>query len=338
MSLPMEEKRKIQNDDWKPLVQNQIIGPARFIKSDDLHLKTEETYKRVTRAEAEAGKECRVYADGIYDVFHSGHARQLMQAKNMFPNVVLIVGCCDDALTHSKKGKTVCTDEERYEALRHCRYVDIILPSAPWGYSEEFFDKHKIDFIAHDDEPYTIGMSANVTDSYALPKSKDMFCATQRTEGISTSDIITRIVKNYDTYIRRNLSRGMTRKDLNVGPVHSARLKMENKIKGTIEHVNHDIADTYNWTKSVIKTMAESQVSYVRSFLETYAPNNTPEGVLKVLDAISPPQSPRSLSRRNSTEIEEGDDSSSLRNDLIADGRKLNEGVDASELSAALQK
>ena len=54
-------------------------------------------------------------------------------------------------------GRTVCTDEERYEALRHCRYVDIILPSAPWGYSEEFFDEHKIDFIAHDDEPYTIG-------------------------------------------------------------------------------------------------------------------------------------------------------------------------------------
>jgi cytidyltransferase-like protein len=75
------------------------------------------------------------------------------RAPPSFPNTYLLVGVCNDALTHKYKGKTVMTDEERYEAVSHCRWVDEVVRDAPWVVDSAFIEKHKIDFIAHDDLP-----------------------------------------------------------------------------------------------------------------------------------------------------------------------------------------
>ncbi|PWA45780.1 phosphorylcholine cytidylyltransferase [Artemisia annua] len=89
----------------------------------------------------------RVYADGIYDLFHFGHARSLEQAKKSFPNTYLLVGCCNDEVTHNLNGKTVMTDQERYESLHHCKWVDEVIPDAPWVMNQEFIDKHQTDYM-----------------------------------------------------------------------------------------------------------------------------------------------------------------------------------------------
>jgi len=229
--LPQAQKEKEMVIANKP---KGCLSPAPF--DDDPAAQDERDTTdysiKITRemiTEGKCPRKVRVYADGIYDLFHQGHARQLMQAKNVFPDteVYLLVGCCSDELTHSRKGKTVMDEDERYEAIRHCRYVDEVVKNAPWSLDDEFLQKHKIDFVAHDELPYTTGSG---TDVYAHLKAKGMFVATQRTEGVSTSDVVARIVRDYDMYVRRNLARGYTREELNISFFRGQRLKLANKV------------------------------------------------------------------------------------------------------------
>eukprot|EP00478_Filoreta_tenera_P002415 GABV01002500.1.p1 GENE.GABV01002500.1~~GABV01002500.1.p1 ORF type:complete len:166 (-),score=28.49 GABV01002500.1:63-560(-) len=80
----------------------------------------------------------RIYMDGIFDMFHFGHALAFKQAKDLLPRVHLIVGVRDDEITHKMKGQTVMTDVQRVESVRHCRYVDEVIEHAPWVVSENF--------------------------------------------------------------------------------------------------------------------------------------------------------------------------------------------------------
>uniref|UniRef100_A0A1D1XIN3 choline-phosphate cytidylyltransferase n=1 Tax=Anthurium amnicola TaxID=1678845 RepID=A0A1D1XIN3_9ARAE len=189
----------------------------------------------------------RVYADGIYDLFHFGHARSLEQAKKLFPNTYLLVGCCNDEVTRKYKGKTVMTEAERYESLRHCRWVDEVIPDAPWVITTEFLDKHKIDYVAHDSLPYADASGAG-KDVYEFVKAIGKFKETKRTEGISTSDLIMRMLKDYNQYVMRNLARGYTRKDLGVSYVKEKRLrvnmginKLREKVKEHQERVGEKV-------------------------------------------------------------------------------------------------
>jgi choline-phosphate cytidylyltransferase len=107
----------------------------------------------------------------------------------------------------------------RCEAVRHCRWVDEVVPDAPWVIDNDFLEKvrptflphdalsptradacflcsrqYNIDYVAHDVDPYG---SAGHDDVYAFCKIRGKFLPTRRTPGISTSDLLARLVSGY---------------------------------------------------------------------------------------------------------------------------------------------
>lgn len=252
---------------------------------------------RITMDMAKSGlvpRPVRVYADGIYDLFHQGHARQLMQAKSAFPNVYLIVGVNNDELTHTMKGKTVMTDTERYEAVRHCRYVDEVVRDAPWVLDDAFLEEHKIDFVAHDDVPYTMG---NDEDVYKKIKDRGMFLATQRTEGVSTSDLVARIVKDYDVYVRRNLARGYSAREMNVSFLNEKKFLLQNKMDELKDRSRQLVENFEGKRHELIQRWEEKSREFIFNFLELFGRDGRlnhlwNESKDRLKNALSPSSSP----------------------------------------------
>ncbi|KAF8627223.1 hypothetical protein AX15_004475 [Amanita polypyramis BW_CC] len=140
------------------------------------------------------GRPVRIYSDGVYDLFHYGHALQLRQAKLAFQSVYLLVGVCPDELVKEYKSRSIMVHAERLEAVRHCRWVDEVVPNAPWVVDDDFLEKHQIDYVAHDEDPY---VGAGQADVYGRVKEQGKFLPTRRSEGISTSQLLERIVSGY---------------------------------------------------------------------------------------------------------------------------------------------
>ena len=195
-------------------------------------------------------------------MYHIGHARVLEQAKTLFPNVHLIVGVAGDEETVRKKGKIVMSQKERCDILKHCKWVDEIICPCPWVISLDFLDKNNIDYVAHDDLPYG---SVGQEDIYAEIKKAGKFMPTQRTEGISTSDIILRIIQDYDMYVNRSMDRGYNRKEIGLSWTKYQRVKFMTRMKTNASKYVEKFEQNFNMYKKQFKTQLEND-PYLKRF------------------------------------------------------------------------
>ncbi|KCZ76468.1 hypothetical protein H311_02533 [Anncaliia algerae PRA109] len=225
-------------------------------------------------------KAVRVYCDGIYDLFHYGHARSLQQAKNLFDNTTLIVGIPSDEITRKLKGDLIMTCHERVESLKHCKYVDEIVENAPWVITDEFIKEFQIDFVAHDNAPYP---GVNHDDIYAPLKKVNKFIPTKRTLGISTTGIITKLVRDYDTYVRRNLERGISAKDMNVSFIKKWDYQLSKKfkiLKGNLKDEINLMQKEINFALCYWENMSNV---IINKFVEQF---NTSEFLIKIKNKL----------------------------------------------------
>lgn len=147
----------------------------------------------------------RLYVDGIFDMVHYGHMLLFQQVKNKFPHVFLIVGVSPDSDCESMKYRCVMNEFERSETIRHCKWVDEVVCPCPWVPGSSFLQEHRIDFVCHDDLPYKFGAGES-SDVYGEIKKQGKFLATQRTAGISTTDVLRRILIDADYYSMKILN------------------------------------------------------------------------------------------------------------------------------------
>nr|CAB3459204.1 unnamed protein product [Digitaria exilis] len=135
----------------------------------------------------------RVYMDGCFDMMHYGHCNALRQARALGDE--LIVGVISDDEIKANKGPPVTPLHERMIMVRAVKWVDDIIPDAPYAITEEFMNKlfteYNIDYIIHGDDPCLL---PDGTDAYALAKKAGRYKQIKRTEGVSTTDIVGRML------------------------------------------------------------------------------------------------------------------------------------------------
>lgn len=135
----------------------------------------------------------RVYIDGCFDVMHFGHSNALRQAKALGDE--LLVGVCSSREIAIHKGPSVMSDDERVGVVSGMKWVDEILRDAPYVLTDDFLrtliETHRIDLVVHGDDPCT---GANGVDAYATAKRAGRFRTIKRTEGVSSTDVVQRLL------------------------------------------------------------------------------------------------------------------------------------------------
>ncbi|CAB52424.1 putative ethanolamine-phosphate cytidylyltransferase [Schizosaccharomyces pombe] len=133
----------------------------------------------------------RLWLDGCMDFFHYGHSNAILQAKQL--GETLVIGIHSDEEITLNKGPPVMTLEERCLSANTCKWVDEVVPSAPYVFDLEWMRRYGCQYVVHGDD---ISTDANGDDCYRFAKAADQYLEVKRTEGVSTTELLDRLLSS----------------------------------------------------------------------------------------------------------------------------------------------
>nr|ACO12188.1 Ethanolamine-phosphate cytidylyltransferase [Lepeophtheirus salmonis] len=134
-------------------------------------------------------RKVNVWVDGCYDMVHFGHANFLRQAK-LFGDYLKVGIHTDEEIT-KHKGPPVFNEEERYRMAKAIKWVDEVVKGVPYVTTLETLEKYDCEFCVHGDD---ISLTQDGKDTYHLVKDAGKYKECPRTQGVSTTDLVGRML------------------------------------------------------------------------------------------------------------------------------------------------
>ncbi|KAL1994247.1 hypothetical protein VTN49DRAFT_2916 [Thermomyces lanuginosus] len=207
--------------------------------------------------EDEPVREDRIWVDGCFDFSHHGHAGAMLQARRLGKE--LYVGVHSDEAILENKGPTVMTLEERIAAVDACRWATKSIPHAPYVTSLPWVSHYGCYYVVHGDD---ITSDSSGEDCYRFVKAAGRFRVVKRTPGISTTDLVGRMLLCTKTHFVKSVTDTLEGKE---GPgsaeerqAYSADLRQRIKDYATDETGLNPGPEVWTWTGSEAAKIGEN--------------------------------------------------------------------------------
>ncbi|KAL0226494.1 hypothetical protein P9112_013818 [Eukaryota sp. TZLM1-RC] len=138
--------------------------------------------------------ESSIWADGVFDCYHTGHANAFRQSSKLGER--LFAGVHSDADVQLQKGAApVMTEEERVLIVGACKWVDHVVGDAPWTTDLAVCEQHcgSNFYVAHGNDD---SLSHDGSDPYEYVKKAGRLKHFERTKGVSTTDLVSRLLEH----------------------------------------------------------------------------------------------------------------------------------------------